>query len=399
MKSRAARLLTLLSLLVAPLVVASSTQPAKAADPQYCDEGKVAPCIVTAKRDGVDVVRSVYQVSVDTYTPPDDLHETGFTITKAGVSPYGLGADELTHSFEVTMNTGTIVPRVVDGLGIDGSTQRWFADGHWNVRITVKPADMLAGCYFDVGVGDTVCPTTATSENVRQYINMRVSDATWYSTIESEKDTLYGLESYSNIELFWYPPNITVSPAGVVQMDFLMQNSHEYADGTDFIGSAKMRIPNRTMRGLYGIPNPDTMVDGSFTSTTTSGSVSSEQDLADSSWRINLTGATFSEQHLRLKRGVIVPTRPTNLVATRIDAHTGKVAFTKATARGALPTGYKIRCVSGGGHVVTNTKTTPTSPIRIGGLRRGVGYDCRVRATSKAGLGTWSIVERMPARP
>jgi hypothetical protein len=170
----------------------------------------------------------------------------------------------------------------------------------------------------------------------------------------------------------------------------------------------------------FGVPDPSTMdassltgtVNGSTTAATFTVTHDADRGGLGGGLFVDVTGINFPtgssaraqavivpKRLIKVRRGVITPRRPTNLVATRIDAHTGKVAFTKAAARGALPTGYKIRCVSGGGHVVTNTKTTPTSPIRIGGLHTGVGYDCKVRATSKAGPGTWSTIVRMRARP
>jgi len=393
MRSRAVRLLTLLSLLVAPLVVASSTQPARA-DYRWCaDVGGVAPCIVSLHKDGLPQTPGApYNVNRDEYDIPSGeyLHNTGFTVT-------GLTAADVGDEFEVVMKTGSIKPRVISGWGANGRTQRWHDGSSWVVKVTLDAVTMIQSCNNPT---EPYCTYTGIPGSTRYEVHANINDADWYSTNPDVADQLHGLDQFSNINLFWYPPAITTSSTGAVTMDFLMQNAHFFEDGsTVFLGHADVRLPNRVLRGFYGIPNPETMVDGSFTSTSTSGSVSSHQEAGDDAWVVEATNITFSKRHLKLTRGVIVPRRPTNLDATRIDAHTGKVAFTKAQARGALPTGYKIRCVSGGGHVVTNTKTSPFSPIRIGGLRRGVGYDCKVRATSKAGPGTWSIVERMPARP
>jgi hypothetical protein len=182
-----------------------------------------------------------------------------------------------------------------------------------------------------------------------------------------------------------------------------MVNSH-YSHGTTvFNGEVRFRIPYTMLHDSFGVPDPSTMVASSLAGTvnggTTAGTFNVFHDPDGGGMYVDITDLHFSVKRIKVRRGVIVPTRPTNLHATRIDAHTGRVGYTLAKARGAKPTGYKIRCVSGGGHVVTNTRTSPTSPIGISGLRRGVGYDCRVRATSKAGPGTWSFVVRMPARP
>ena len=389
MRSRAFRLLTLLSLVVTPLVVSSSTQPAQA-DYRWCaDVGGVGPCILWLKKDGVEITSHVtYNVNRDQYSGSEANHNTGFTVT-------GLTAGDLGAEFQVRMKTGGIKPRVISGWGANGHAAKFFDGSDWVVTVTMEPVKMLMSCNNPT---EPFCPYTASPSDVAYQAQANINDADWWSTDPTTADQLNGLEQYSNINLFWYPPAITTSSTGAVTMDFLMENSHW--DGTTiFHGLANVRLPNHVLRAFYGIPNPETMVDGSFTSTSTSGSVSSHQEAGDDAWRIDVTNITFSKRHLKLTRGTIVPTRPTNLHATRIDAHTGRVGYTLSKARGANVTGYKIRCVSGGGHVVTNTKTVPTSPIRIGGLRRGVGYDCRVRATSKAGPGTWSLVVRMPARP
>ena len=69
MRSRAVRLLTLLSLLVAPLAVASSTESAQADDPgqyveRWCGVPVVAPCLISVKRNGVPLTESDSQFEV-----------------------------------------------------------------------------------------------------------------------------------------------------------------------------------------------------------------------------------------------------------------------------------------------------------------------------------------------
>jgi hypothetical protein len=159
-----------------------------------------------------------------------------------------------------------------------------------------------------------------------------------------------------------------------------------------------MRIPNGVLRDLYGVPDPATMTDGSFASTSTSGSVSSYQEAGDDAWRIDLTDVTFSRQHLKLKRGVITPTRPAATKATRLAATTGRVAYHLATPRGAKVTGHDVRCVSPGGHVVTALKQGNSGPVPVVGLHRNTSYICKVRARSQAGPSTWSLGVRLPAK-
>ena len=375
-------------------------------DPQWCSDGRPVPCIVSATRDGVDLHGSpTYSVSVDTYSGDDVNHYTGYTISN-------LGESDLGHTFEVVMRTH-IKPRVVSGWGAQGRTSRSGPDssGDWTVKVTMKPVKMLNSCH---NAGDPFCPSTAAPGDVRYEAHAEVSDGSWFSADPDERDKISGLDQFSNINLFWYPPSITTSSAGVVTIDWEMQNSRFWPDGTTlFKGFANVRLPNAVLRQVYGIPNPETMVDGSFSGTASSGSVASYQETGDDAWRVDLTNATFSfvsprpmagrvasqPAHFKLKRGTITPTRPTITRTTRVGATSGRIAYSLSKPRGAKVTGYDARCVSAGGHVVTKTKTTPTSPISVGGLKRGTSYTCKVRARSKVGPSTWSLGVKLAARP
>jgi hypothetical protein len=392
MTPRIGRSLALLGLLGGGLI-ALAASPAHAVEAQWCSDGRPAPCIVSAFRESVNLHGSgTYSVFVDTYSDPvEKLHNTGFTV-------FGATAADVTADFTVTLNTGSIKPRIVSAKGLHGSTVRWqdSGSGDWMLKVTARPAEMLETCS---NPAPPYCPVTAPDGSVQYELNPHVDDATWYSADPAEADKLNGLDQFSNINLLWYPPTITTTTTGVT-MDIAMENSHFYPDGTTvFHGQAQIRLPNHILRELYGIPNPETMVDGSFSSTTTSGTVDSHQETGDDAWRIDLSGVTFSKQHLKLKRGVITPTRPTITKTTRVSATSAKVAYTLSKARGAKPTGYDVRCVSAGGDVATHTKFTPTSPISVGGLRRGTAYTCKVRARSKAGPSSWSLGVKVAARP
>jgi hypothetical protein len=410
MTPRIGRSLALLGLLGGGVVTLATAPAALAAPAGWCSvTGGVAPCIVSAKKDGVDLMvfpDGPYEVVVDGYSGDDVNHYTGFTV-------FGLGEADLGHTFEVVMKTH-IKPRVVSGWGAQGRTVRSAsadADGAWTVKTTMKPVKMLNSCD---GAGDPFCPSTADPSDVRYEAHAEVSDGSWFSNDPAEWDDINGLDQFSNINLFWYPPTISTSSTGVVTIDWEMQNSRYWPDGTTlFKGFANVRLPNAVLRKVYGIPNPETMTDGSFTGVTSSGSITSYQEGGDDAWRVDLTGATFSfvsprtvagrmaaqPAHLKLKRGVITPTRPTITRATRVSARSARLAFTLSRARGAKPTGYDARCVSPGGHVATHTKTTPTSPIYVSGLKRGTSYVCKVRARSKAGPSAWSLGVKVARRP
>ena len=252
---------------------------------------------------------------------------------------------------------------------------------------------MLMSCTSSGG-GAITCPAEAAAANHIQYIVARIDDGYWFGDTDAERDRMWGLEAYSDINLFWYPPAITVASDGVVTMDFLMMNSHSYFGGATFYGHANVRLTNNVLRELYGIPNPETMTPGSFTSTTTSGTVTSTPEAGDAAWLVTLDGVTFSKQHLRLTRGVITPTRPRAVRTVRVNAHRGKV-FGASSPRGAKVRGYAARCVAGR-HVVTGSATT--SPVVVSGLHTGRRYECRITARSKAGPSRASAVVVLPAR-
>lgn len=371
-------------LLLATTLLAVPTAPAQAADPQFCSDGRPAPCLVSILRDGGPVDPLVYSAFVDTYTPPEDAHNTGFTMLKNGSTDL---VGEAGHSFTVEMNTGDIKPRIVNTWGIDGHAERSLIGGDWHVTVTLTATDMLLSCS---GSG---CPVTAPADSQRVEIGVHIDDASWYADGGGDPEDLNGIEMYSNINLLWYPPTITVDPAGVVTMDIAMQNSHYYPDGsTVFLGHATIRLPNRVLRDLYGIPDPATMTPGSIVSTTTSGTVTSAP--TSDGWQIVLDGMTFSKQHLRLRTGTIVPTRPAGLSARRVTATRAKL-FATSSPRGARVKGFSARCV-GGRDVVTARSSG--SPVVVTGLRAGRAYDCKVRALSKAGPSKASAVT-IPKRP
>jgi hypothetical protein len=378
---------TTVVLLIAAGLATVAPGGAHAADPQFCADGRPAPCLVSILRDGSPVDPVTYSGFVDTYTPPDDDHNTGFTLLKNGSDDL---AGEVGHVFTVTLDTGTIQPRIVSGWGVDGHAVRIDdGDGTWQVEVTLEPAEMLMSCDGEA------CPVIAPDYALRVRAGVHVDDATWYAAGGGDPDALTGLDEFSNVNLLWYPPTITVDSAGVVTMDIAMKNSHFYPDGTTvFLGHANIRLPNHVLRDLYGIPDPGTMAPGSFVSTSTSGTVTSAPTGPGDGWDIVMDGMTFSKQHLRLTRGVITPTRPRDVRAVRVNAHRGKV-FGASSPRGAKVRGYAARCVAGR-HVVTGSATT--SPVVVSGLHTGRRYECRITARSKAGPSRASAVVVLPAR-
>jgi hypothetical protein len=180
-----------------------------------------------------------------------------------------------------------------------------------------------------------------------------------------------------------------------------MANSHQYDDSgalTTFVGQARFRLPYSFLRDDFGIPDPDTLTPSSLTGSvrkpdgsTAPGTFSVMQDPGGGAVYVSVSGVTFTVKQLRVKAGKIVPTKPTQVSATRTAARRGFVDFEPSKARGARPTGYAGRCVSGQ-HVVTASND---NIVRFTGLKAGKAYDCKVRAKSEVGPGPWSDTVRM----
>jgi hypothetical protein len=267
-------------------------------------------------------------------------------------------------------------------------------DGTYHVRYTAKPILYTYGCDTASSSWPWPCTSVATDEEVK--LSVEVQDRT------DEFALFHSAQSPQGVNGIFLETAID----GSRYLSSEMVNSHFRAaplSAEVYEGEARFRMPYGMLRDSFGVPDPSTMVASSLAGTvngsTTAATFTVFHDPDGGGMFVDITDLTFSKKVIRVKRGVIVPKRPTSLVATRLGAHTGKVKYALAQPRGAKPTGYIVRCVSAGGHVRTNDKATNTSPIYIGGLRQGVAYTCKVRAKSKAGPGTWSLGIRMPARP
>lgn len=349
----------------------ASTEPADALP--VCGADVAAPCIASLLRDGRPADPAIYSAIIT----PSSAHGTGFAVTKAGKPDLGLA--ELTHTFTVTVDTGALKPRIVSGSGINGRAVRIYdGDGTWHVRVTLEPADMLAAC----DAGPTNCPSAAPLSTWVQRARVRIDDGSWYSEGGGNPEALTGLDLFSNIDSVKYPPTISTGRAQSRSLDLVLQNSHFYPDGTTvFYGRANLRLPTNVLRDLFGIPDPRSMTSASFVASTTSGTVSAGPIPGGDAWDVELDAMTFSKQRLRLQRGLITPTKPTGVRAVRVSGRKGLI-FGSSSPRGALVTGYVVRCVSGG-YVASGSSAT--SPVPVTRLRANRAYRCQLTARSAAG--------------
>lgn len=405
MAARHARILAALSL-IAAAVPAASVPAAQAApgDPEsrWCS-AVAPPCVEHAYRDGVEFFSGdpTYDVTFPWWgTASSTPHERFFQVQKSTGSgwSYDLGAAERGHRFKIVWNLGGMEPRVVWGWANSLGVARAIpVTGPNRLTVVLEPVRRVqcpAGVCSDPPAADNV---------IEAQIYGWISDASFWGSTEAEHDQLTGLNSFTNTDYTTVQPDIVVDPVtGSATMTIRMNNVHAYPDGTIFRGFQKLRLPNRMLREVYGIPDPATMTPGSLSSSVSGGvgTISTWQEAGDDAMHVDVSGVTFSARRLTVRRGTIVPTRPTNVRAVRVTAHRGRLAFTLSRPRGARVTGYRARCVIvGGSSVVLAEKSEPTSPVVVRGLRARTAYDCRVRATSRAGLGPWSAVVRMRARP
>lgn len=395
-----ARLVTALALTVAGAgaVVAVGSPASVGAPPglvpsSWCGD-QPAPCIESVTHDGTPVAKTdpTFQVTLSEYEPYEhmwNLMENGsYQLTS-------LSNGEWT----VVLDMGTIVPRVLYGIGQNSDVARIDdGDGTWHVSTTAHPTLVTEGC--DMSTYPWPCTTTATAQALR--LAAEVTDWSNWTDVTQRK-AFFGVDFWTNVETNSFPPGVIYDEAsGIAKMQLELAAPHFETDGsTVFHGFFKAVLPNDFLHENFFIPDPTTMTPASLAvagggpvSTTNVTKASPSAPMV-----VKVDDMTFTIRKLRVSTGVIVPTRPGHLAARRTSTHGGKLSYDLAQARGARVTGYRARCVPAHGDTVTGSVKGNASPLRITGLKKGTAYACQVRATSKAGNGPWSAKDTLRARP
>jgi hypothetical protein len=404
-----ARLLVVLAVVLSGLsvVTAAPSAAGSVAVQRWCATS-APPCVVSATRDGNLIGPAgdtTYAVTWPWWgdpggaSTPDDRF---WQVVKNG--GYDLGSSELGHVFAINFDLGSLNPRTVWGWAnpVGSGVQRSFdaGTGHWMLTLTLRPVRRISAC--NASTLPPVCPIEATAgQEVHAQLYGDVSNGSWWSDTEADRDQVNGLNSFTNVDYTYQQPDISIDgTTGAATMTIPMANAHAFAGGEVFQGFQKVRLPNRMLRELYGIPNPETMTPDSLASSVTGGvgTIHTYQEAGDDAMHVDVTDVTFSLRRLKVRTGSIVPTRPGNVQAHRLAVHRGRLSFTAAQPRGAKVTGYEARCVaadnrSGGGAAAMS------GPLVLTGLQAGMRYFCQVRALSKAGPSRWSPEVTMPARP
>lgn len=372
------------------VTLSSLAAPAHAADVErWCGPGVARPCIVSVKKNGTALDSTSSDVTVSTLDTSAGY--PNFTLIVNG-QPDVPPSAPLPDVWSVVLDTGaSFEPQRIIGINGLDDIDIWTdsTTGHHMVRLTAQAVMWAAGCDSS-GAWPWPCPTVATDS---------------YPLLETE---IADIDDADDFVGFYAGTNVTFNGIfmehkadGTPYLSTEAVAPHYQHDGTTLVkGDIRFRVPYRMARNAFGIPDPDTVVPGSFAGTIngseTAGSFAVSQDPDGNGLFIDVTGFTFSLKRVKVARGVIVPTRNLITKTVRATGTRGKVTFTRSKPRGARVTGYQARCVAGS-HVVLAGGGFPT--IAVTGLHRGHAYDCRTRARSKAGPGPWSAIKRIPARP
>ena len=351
----------------------------------YCSE-VAPPCVVSATLNATPVPHDDpdWSVVLHSYNVGKS-REIRWTIHT--LDPFGneLGPDSLDDVWVVTVNTGSIVPRVVFAYGADASIVRLTSPNR--VTITATPVWMTDNDECTPSWPWT-CPDRATND-FEGYLDAIITNyGAWSDT--AQRESMYGMNYTTNIGMTSIPPEIEFDPStGAERLLIRLANHHEYPDGTLFEGFAHLRIPNLFLRRVYGVDDPSTLTSAGLATSGTgaAATVVVSQESGGGAMLVDITDMTFSRRRVRISRGVITPTKPKEVRARRVGGIRAKLKFTASKRRGSRITGYRATCQRGGSALSGRART---SPVVVRGLSPGVKYSCRVRALSKAGPGPWS---------
>lgn len=384
-----------------------------------CTPSGPRPCVASFTRNGVPAAGFGFVASA--YTVDGGAH-VRFTASKDGDDD--LGTAELDDTFAVTIDMGSVVPRVATGFArdVDVRRSRSRTTGRWSITVEGRPVTLSGQCAQNVT--PWVCPeadvATSAPFNNKQWNALFDTEITDYGMWDdvAQRNAMFGLDSFDNIAASSVPPDIRYDGAtDAYYLQVALANRRFLADGTTLVrGRAELRIPHAFLKLAYGVPDPTTMT-GTSLEVTGGGSTSvttitqepggqamrvlvdrltfPEVGVADGTYR-TARAAASSMKVVRVERGVVTPARPRIAAARRLSPTKARLTHAGAKARGARITGYRARCAGGGDRVVVQGKG---SRLVVRGLTAGTVYRCQVRALSKAGPSAWSPRRKVAARP
>lgn len=360
-----------------------------------CDGGTTKNCIVHAKRNGADIplptaVEDPYVVdvfrSVDsaTGTKSYSLH-----VTRGGdAQPFTLDPSDV---WDVKINTGGAYPWITFQRGKNVEITRGGneTDGY-TIRFVMGPVRMATtedACGHQNNCGG---PESKADKLHTGYLEANWDDAQYAEP--GYRELLKGFDLATNTDWVSTPLQLDYDTNSIV-LD--VGNRHYEPDGTTvFQGRAEFRIPFGMLKGLYNVDDPSSLTASAFKTTTGGGSPTTSVTVGTNDVHVMITGLTFTKRQIRIT-GNTRPRRPGNLTAVRKGNKWGVLKFLESQPRGSKVRGYEGTCERPNHFVRVQAEG---SPIVMTNLQPGAGYDCKVRAKSRAGKSPAAKV-RMPANP
>ncbi|KHL17764.1 fibronectin type III domain protein [Mumia flava] len=383
--------------------VTAVSSPAAGVDVEVlrCSEpGAGLPCVASVTRDGVAIPAGhpVWDLYVHRWTY-EGGRVIGASLLKNGDPD--IGGSELGHRWVVTLETGSMIPRVVTGSGRDVAVQR-SRPGGYRVRLALDPVTISGQC--DQSSWPWTCPEWADDPDPVENgewdaaLNFQVTDfGQWRNT--TQRAASYGMTFFTNVAASSGLPEIVDDPAGRAMLRILLANRHYREDGTTVVrGRTELVVPDAFLRVAYGVPDPSTLTTSGI-DVLGAGGATVRISLVGSELQVLLDNMTFSARNVRIRRGTVTPTRPTKVRAKRVKARKGAVRYRASKARGARIKGYKVMCKATRGHHRRKASAGAAKrKIVVKRLKRNRAYRCRVVARSAAGPSAQSRAVKLRRR-
>ena len=248
--------------LVAALLTILAQTPAQAATTPLgdCPVSPTTPCVMSVQRDSVDI--SAPYGYIGWYGNLSGSKDIYFSAEYNGGAD--LGASERSTSWRVVIFVGDwAIPNVTHGKGQNVKVTRGHTADGYTVTITANPVLLSGQCISSTYCPEHWVPTTPSDNNVQWdgYFDLYITDYGAWSDASQRAD-FFGMNYFNNIAYTELPPQI-VFPADPSLPPYLLVNTANRRfldDETTLVnGHVEMRIPNRFLSGVYGVPDPSTM--------------------------------------------------------------------------------------------------------------------------------------------
>lgn len=349
-------------------------------------------CIESVTRNGASVPSSTSGEA-----PYVDLIGSG-TVRYGVTASGGSGTVDPTATWRFVVNTGSIRPRMVEGVVRDVDFSIGGGPGNWRFTLQFRPApiawmwppdsdgDGYADCSYDGGCGDD---STVAGLVYDGFVTGYVTDLVGSGYSPAERDNRVGMISSSNAQDFYtlYDPDAN---ALLVRM----ANPHLRSPGVPATGYFDAFLPNDLLVNEMAVPSPSDLSGGSFSVSRTgeSGSVPFTLTHEPGGVRIHIEGIGFSRPQYKIRPKPTAPGKPRKVKVVRTGPRSVKVSFKKPVANGGKQIqGYVARCRKGKGPWQTQAGTA--SPIRFASVP-AAKVKCQVRAKNAKGAGKWSAKSR-----